>query len=577
MNKYVKITQLVTIAGFMVVLLLPMFNLLLDFAPKIQEKENRSKAKMPDFDFGKLDKYTKDFDAYHTDNFSMRENFISIANKIDYKFFNVSPVPNTVIVGKEGWLYATKSKHNYKGVNLFTKSQLEIFRNDLVARNKWANTNNIKMYFAVVPSKMNMYPEYLPNNVIQVSDSTRYDQIVGLDGAEGINIIDIKKHLLKYKSGDNELYQRTDDHWNHLGAYYGYEAIMNRLLHDFDSLQKTPLSDFEISNLMRTGNMADIIGVSDELPEKMISLNNKTPLNAVNDIEKGYTVTKGLINNAEHEFVKYNAKGKGLKILVIRDSFTLFLMRFLSEHFKHSVYIHDEWLYRMREDILKEEQPDILLFVVLETELHKILKYPYIKTVDLFYDELKSKKKNPDFIKKARSQDISTEELCRKDALWIFDYNKKKGVRTRETLLYYKLLYEFREPYKSKAVKDAREKGMRLYESIERLAKETFNMSESSAESIYKELTTNPSKIELMKKRAFEDGVPVDKMTRLNVLWICNYLEKEGKLFKRTLNYYKYLYELKEPYKTKAIKLASAKNISIEEAINQLSEIALSK
>lgn len=360
-------------------IILPTINGVFHFFKEENSHENRNKAKLPVFNVSKLDAFVKEYDSYYSDNFSLRENGISFHNKFEYFLWGVSPVPNEVIVGKNGWFYDKDCTENYSGANAFTKEELLQIEEELSYRSEWAASKNIKYYVAIVPSKMNVYPEYLPSKIIKVSNTSQYDQVVSLDKKSTINIIDIRKNLLSHKNDGYDLFQHTDGHWNDFGAYFGYQEIINRLSKDFPELKPSDLKDYTISLEQRPGgSIVSMINLEKEFPENFVKLTEKDTIYAYDGIKRPYE-RPATIPEWDHQIIKVNDHGKKIKCLIIRDSFTLLLIRFLQENFKESVFIHDEWKYRMREDLIEKEKPDVVINIVFETGLNKLIEFPFKK------------------------------------------------------------------------------------------------------------------------------------------------------------------------------------------------------
>lgn len=378
MKKGLHIIQVFTVVVFFLLIVIPYANEYVEFFENTEGTENRSKVKRPVLNLSNLDKYSPAFDAYYNDNFSLRNNLIRFYNVLEFKLFNVSPVPNTVVVGKDGWLFANKSKYNYAGLNQFSLVEMEQIKQELRVRTKWCESRNIKYYVAIVPNKMNVYSSFLPRHIIKKRDSSRYDQFAALMSLPGVNVIDVKENLLKHLNEDVFLYQKTDDHWNELGAYYGYQAIMNKVSMDFSELKTKQLTDYQISTSPKTGNMAFLSNLEDYYIEDYIELNQIEKSYAVDGVKKNYEVPQ-TISVDSYEIVKTNEKGEPIKCLVIRDSFGLFLVKFLQDHFQSLTLIHDEWKYRMRTDIFEQEEPDIIINVILETYIDELLKNPFVE------------------------------------------------------------------------------------------------------------------------------------------------------------------------------------------------------
>lgn len=380
MKAYFKIIHLSMLVFFCVAMLLPSLNEHFHLIAEKKGNENRTKAKKPSDSLG-LESYIKSYDTYYSDNFNLRDNLIALHNKLEFSVFDVSPVPDNVIIGKEGWFYNKNCVPNYKGLNLFSREEMIRLKNELEMRTAWAAARNIHYYLAVVPNKMTVYPEYLPNSVIKLSDKTRYDQVISLDHAPDINVIDVRSYLLKHKNDGRYLYQHTDDHWNDLGAYYGYAAILDRLSQDFPELKVALLKDYMISTENREGNMAQMMSLEKEYPEKFVRLAERKPVEGHDGIKRGYPVPDG-ISDWDYEIVKVNEKGKNLKCLVIRDSYTLLLVRYLQEHFRESVFIHSQWKYEMHEELILKEKPDIVINIMVETGIDKLLEFPFTPPKD---------------------------------------------------------------------------------------------------------------------------------------------------------------------------------------------------
>jgi len=376
MKTYTKLLQILTLVLFLGLSVLPVANHYLHLVGEAKDSENRAKAPEPVWN-GDADVYAKAWDSYYTDHFSLRNNYIGFLNRFEFSLFGTSPVPLEVVVGKDGWFYPKNAATNYKGNNLFNAAEMARYRNELRTRTAWALKRGMRYYTVLVPTKMEIYPEYLPRQVIKLSDSTRYDQVLALNGDSGICVIGLKEILLKHKHEGHDLYQHTDDHWNELGAYYGYQTILNRLSVDYPELKPWPLNNYSIGTEEREGNMAAMIHEEKEFPEHFVKLVPKVERFAQDGVKRGYPVPKR-ISEWDYEIVKVNTHGTTLKCLVIRDSFTLLMIPYLQEHFRESVFIHSEWEYQMHEDLILKEKPDIILNIMIETEIHKPLEFPFV-------------------------------------------------------------------------------------------------------------------------------------------------------------------------------------------------------
>lgn len=370
-EKTIHISFLVIIC---IVVLLPSINDRISIIPAAKINENRGLASKPDTSIHNPTSWVRAYDAYYADNFGLRSNLIKLYNKFEFYVLGVSPMPEKVILGKNGHFFNADNLEGYKGINRFSATELKDLKLDLAGRTSWCEAQGIKYYVAICPSKMSIYPEFLPDGIQRVSDKTCYDQVLSIADGKTVKVIDMRAELLKHKNEGEGLFQYRDDHWNQLGAYYGYKAIFDYVSRDFPELKAKPRSNFEISHESRGGNMTDMISLREELPENFLLLNSKTGYEARDGERRNYEVPNGLTPD-DHEIVKINDHGKTLKCLVIRDSYTLLMMHLLPEHFRETVLMHDFWMARVREDLILREQPDIVLNILVETGIRKLLEH----------------------------------------------------------------------------------------------------------------------------------------------------------------------------------------------------------
>ena len=67
-------------------------------------------------------------------------------------------------------------------------------------------------------------------------------------------VLDLRPSLLAKKSA-GLLYHKTDSHWNQLGAFYGDQAIVERLRAHYPQLRQLELTDFSVETTAHRGDL----------------------------------------------------------------------------------------------------------------------------------------------------------------------------------------------------------------------------------------------------------------------------------------------------------------------------------
>jgi hypothetical protein len=192
-------------------------------------------------------------DNWLADNIYLRHRFFKAKVFFLAKYFGTLDDP-LYILGQENRVFlwakgeandkaAQKTITDYVGLEPFSQSELSRIRSILLDRQNRLDKQGIKYLVVISLDKHTIYPEYLPRSVQQLKgEKTRLDLLVDTLGERpGVNVLDLRPRLLGMKSGD-DLYYRTDSHWNNLGSYHVYTAIMERLATMFPDIGLKPFS-----------------------------------------------------------------------------------------------------------------------------------------------------------------------------------------------------------------------------------------------------------------------------------------------------------------------------------------------
>ena len=243
----------------------------------------------------------------------------------------------------------------------------------------WLGEQGIFYLFTVAPDKQSIYPEFLPDIYGQARKISRLDQALSalnLDPAS--HILDLRPVLLRNKDGQR-LYDKTDTHWNYLGAYCGYRELVRAVTTQFPG--EDLHAYFTVGGHWQrdpAGDLAQLSGRSDSLwemrPVVMAWLRAKD--------KKLSAPLQELLLLKELQPVVTVRAGKKLRVLVLHDSFMNTMKPFVSESFGEVLYI---WKYFDRDvekflsrevvqKVLDEFKPDIVIDEVVERHLDWLIQ-----------------------------------------------------------------------------------------------------------------------------------------------------------------------------------------------------------
>ena len=317
--------------------------------------ENRYLFKMPNWSWNPSAaiKYPQNFQYYFNDNFGLRDVMIRTRHQIMLNVFKTSPTPTRVVLGQDGWMYLIEKNdfEDFLGLNPVSEEKLLSLENEINQKLQSENNKNIKYYFLIAPDKETVYPEYLPGYEKGLDTQRRFrDFYQRLKLANGIKAITVLDALVSSKN-DNNVYFKTDSHWNFFGAYIAIEEIVKQMAGDFPSLQPIPLSYYSVKeSVINNLDLSTILGFP-EIEETEVSL---TP-------PESLVITRTEIREGIRSYTSNRSDQPVL--LLFADSFGEYMPLELAGHFSKVILVQyaDDF-----DPYIKEFQPDIVLWENVE-------------------------------------------------------------------------------------------------------------------------------------------------------------------------------------------------------------------
>ena len=291
------------------------------------------------------------------------------------------PLDRHVFFGADGWMFWTEDADRVpsamadsRGKLQFTPAAIKRIETELLAlRDRFAAC---RIPFAVVaaPNKQSIYREFVIDSGEKGPPSRLDRLLVSLSPAVRSQIVDTRKTIrpAKAKHAPVKLYNKTETHWNELGAFYGYVAIMDALRHvmPLNHPELTSIAQYDVSMRQNYsgGDMATFIMFSPwRFPDEDVSVQRKTrtTLPPEEHIDPRYSIAR-------------NPQGQG-KLLLIGDSFTQGPVRYLQQHFAEVHRVIDT---TVDGDLVARIKPDAVLLLAVERNLENLL-LPMLNPVKL--------------------------------------------------------------------------------------------------------------------------------------------------------------------------------------------------
>jgi len=362
---------LVMVLGFALLITLPLLAELIPLEPFVADTEKRPLAARPVLNSHSLLSFPKKYTSYFNDHFRFRKLLFRWNSFFAVYALRSSPLPERVIRGQDGWYFLNREKmvDYYRGAMPFSEDQLRLIAQRLNARSSWLHNRGIEYYLFIAPLSSSIYPEFLPANIHRSGSGSGLDQVKDyLADHCQVKVIDARSRMLALKDSI-DLYYKTDIHWNRDGALIGYQTLMEAMLADHPELGAACLrSDFSLKNDTNDlGDLAMQMALNDKLTRISHDMVPHAPWRATE--VSGPDLPGSPIFRNRTVFMQ-GPDPSAPRLLMFRDSFTVYLIPLLSEHFSRSTYV---WTPIWVPAIVEQEKPDIVVHELMEVFIDELL------------------------------------------------------------------------------------------------------------------------------------------------------------------------------------------------------------
>ncbi len=263
------------------------------------------------------------------------------------------------MIGRDNWLIYTgaPSMDDYQNTLPFSDQDLARIQSKLDSLSDRLVKKGVKALVVVVaPNKNTIYPEYFPPEITKIGPESRLDQLINYEKQHGkVKVLDIRPTLLAAKR-QSLVYYRTDSHWNPLGAFIAYQAVMAQLQRAFPNLKTHTLTDFRIVPTKKMGDISTNM-IKSNFTEDTFEM---VPLFS----RKVFTQSwRSHPSDNRFNLITANPDSTLPKLVMFEDSFSEALIPYLADHFSRGVYL---WAYPSDESFYDIEKPDVVIIEITE-------------------------------------------------------------------------------------------------------------------------------------------------------------------------------------------------------------------
>lgn len=357
---------------------LPWLNQWLGFL-KNPNLENRQYQSFPAFKTSAPDSFALEFNGYISDHFGFRTPLMQQYGKLNLHIFKKSPLPQTVYFGKEGWMFYTYNElGSWDGSSKFSAAELDTFRQKFRYRLDYYKQQNIQYYMVVIPCKQTIYGDKQPEDLVALKKVPNRTDILLQhlrSTLPDLKIIDTREAIkaARIKQAPRQVFCKTDNHWNPMGAWYAHEAIVQGLKKYGVNVKTHKEQEYKLDSILNySGNLAQFTGLTGTASETRYILSARYQ-RGIERLDNYDCIVPQFGNSWEYQYRFKNRDSSLAKVLFVRDSYGTDMIDDLAESTGESLFIFDAWQYGINKQWVNIFKPQVVVLMIVENHLENII------------------------------------------------------------------------------------------------------------------------------------------------------------------------------------------------------------
>ena len=305
-----------------------------------------------------------EFEEFLNDRIPFRNNLVTMNRAIDYYAFG-SVRHDRVTDGKDGWLFYSDRNDGdpiacYQGTNLLMDVHLEQIAKNCIKQRDYLAEQGIEFVIFVAPNKERVYWDKMSDKYGLPAETYRALQIVSyLKENTDLRVVYPYEELMAAKEAlGEEIYYKTDTHWNYIGGYVGSCALLRELGIEMPEVTSGQIRiSYEGE---RTGDLASNLGLGALLKSAEYAV-------------EGYDTHQAESQGEFKDVYYYRAKDADpRKLYVVRDSFFVSMLPYISSQFNES-YARFHTSYKYKD--FAAQHPDIFVYETVERYIENLSRF----------------------------------------------------------------------------------------------------------------------------------------------------------------------------------------------------------
>lgn len=383
-----KWTATVICLLFFFFLMLPQIGLLFGFKGPGTDLESRKLNTFPKTSIKSIlsTQFSAEFNAYIWDHLPLRAQLLSLDHWIDYHLFKDSPIPEKVLVGKNGWLFLYPTVMEWPTSNV---RKIDEFIAQIQRADRLQTKIGKQIFIVPSPCKASIYPEFLNDG--ERKSFSRYAAVYRerLEKTAETStsllllwkpFLEEKSRLLQQKKPADAtaarlhyLYRPRDRHFSWETAILQAKCIVEKISPGMwqSDRMKHYLSPYylSISEMQRRFLKIQLLELYTHLEIaryfEMFDLHLTTqPIGKTHYVIKHYTSGRagGITPIAKH-------------VVIVHDSFFDLSSFFLPPYFRETTFLHWNTMQNFSRFMKTLQKADILVFQSVEGQWHARIKH----------------------------------------------------------------------------------------------------------------------------------------------------------------------------------------------------------